>query len=105
MLPYCSSGGAMTEPRAVVRACLVISTAWLTLAFSGVAYGWTDMQVIMERNGIFCDSNCDSATPTFDAVAYNHVITTAMVRQPSPTWLSPSSSPSSSTAPLARIAR
>jgi hypothetical protein len=35
------------------KVLLLIATFWLTLFFSGVIYGWTDMQLIMEKEGIF----------------------------------------------------
>ena len=58
---------------------LLISTFWLTLFFSGVIYGWTDMQLVMEREEIYC-TNCDNSTVTtdgrtFDPTKFNLVIT------------------------------
>jgi hypothetical protein len=38
---------------AKVQVLLLVATFWLTLFFSGVIYGWTDMQLIMEKEDIY----------------------------------------------------
>ena len=57
------------------RLPLLVATFWLVLAFSGIIYGWTDMQLVMEREGVYCIDNCGTSRATFDEVKYTLVVT------------------------------
>lgn len=63
------------------RVGLVAATFVLSLLFSGVIYGWNDMQLILEKEGVYCKSGCpDSVTAKYDTTKYNLVISVAEVR-------------------------
>ncbi len=64
----------------VDSALLLVSMA-LTLLFSnGIIAGWTDMQLMMEREGMFCTGACASPrTAQFDEIQYNIIISVAQV--------------------------
>lgn len=66
---------------------LLLATFVLMLLFSGIIFGWTDMQLVMEREGVYCTANCanhggasNSSRATFNEVKYNLIVTIGEVR-------------------------
>lgn len=65
---------------------LLLATFVLMLLFSGIIFGWTDMQLVMEREGVYCTSNCanhsasGSSSRAYDEVKYNLIVTIGEVR-------------------------
>ncbi len=65
-----------------LRIPLLVATYLLTLLFSGVIFAWTDMQLVMEREGIYCKTApvCTGDSAKFNEVQYNLIVTIGEVR-------------------------
>lgn len=66
------------------RVGLILSTFALSLFCSGIIYGWNDMQLLMQHEGMFCKANCGSKNEVYDDLQYNLIITVAEVRRAGP---------------------
>lgn len=59
---------------------LIGITFLLSLLFSGIIYGWNDIQLVMEREGMYCIRNCgNKQAAVYDQVKYDLIISVAEV--------------------------
>jgi hypothetical protein len=83
-VPLLTAASRLCSQVCDVRMALLVSTMILVLFFSGIVFGWTPMQLIMERQGIYCKvpGTCHDGHGKFNDLKFNLVITVAEVRWP-----------------------